>query len=149
MHSKVLMLLEMLSRYRWDAKLVLALAAFAETFGLFWLIGQHQSKNALAASLATVKQLPRAINALKPQFKALTSLTHTMMKVTKLIVSFESWHLQHEFLDVKSIDYVKSKIYVAAYWILRSILECSSQISDLRASRFEQVHVSLPCQLVL
>ncbi|KAK4399671.1 protein SIEVE ELEMENT OCCLUSION C [Sesamum angolense] len=48
LHRKTIILLEMLSHYRWDAKVVLALASFACSFGLFQLILQLQSDNALA-----------------------------------------------------------------------------------------------------
>ncbi|KAK6116562.1 hypothetical protein DH2020_049668 [Rehmannia glutinosa] len=113
LHRKTLFLLETLSRYRWDAKVVLALASFACSFGLFWLILQQQSDNALAVSLAIL---------------------------TKAIISFESLSLQHELVDDKLMDITKSKIYVATYWIFRSILVCSSEIADLSNLRLEQVH---------
>ncbi|KAL3819303.1 hypothetical protein ACJIZ3_005208 [Penstemon smallii] len=136
-HSKTMVLLEKLTHYRWDAKVVLALASLAESFGLFWLILQLQSDNELAASLATVKRLPKAISMLKPKFKALSLLINTMVKVTKVIINFEGLNLQHELLDDKAIDIIKSKICIATYWIFRSILECSSKISDLKNSKLE------------
>ncbi|KAL3819505.1 hypothetical protein ACJIZ3_005410 [Penstemon smallii] len=111
-HSKTMVLLEKLTHYRWDAKVL-------------------HSDNELAASLATVKRLPKAISMLKPKFKALSLLINTIYGL----------NLQHELLDDKAIDAINSKICIATYWIFRSILECSSKISDLKNSKLEQVHV--------
>lgn len=141
MHRKTLVLLEMLGRYRWDAKVVLALASFASSFGLFWLILQLQSDNALAVSLAIVKRLPRAIRMLKPKFKALNLLVNTMLKLTRFMISFEGMSLQHELVDDQAMDITKSKICISTYWIFRSILVCSSHIADLRNLSLERVHV--------
>ncbi|KAL0327311.1 UNVERIFIED_CONTAM: E3 ubiquitin-protein ligase RGLG1 [Sesamum angustifolium] len=140
LHRKTLILLEMLSHYRWDAKVVLALASLACSFGLFQLILQLQSDNALAGSLAMIKRVPRASSMLNPEFKALNLLVNTMVKLTKVIISFEGMSMQHELVDDKSMDVTKPNIYMATYWILRSILLCSSQIADLRNLRLEKVH---------
>ncbi|KAI3452654.1 hypothetical protein Pfo_009318 [Paulownia fortunei] len=139
LHRKTLVLLEMLSHYRWDAKVVLALASFASSFGLFWLILQQQADNELAVSLAIVKRLPRDISMLKPKFKALNLLVKTMVKLTKFVIGFEGMSMQHELVDDKAMDITKSNIYMATYWIFRSILVCSSQIADLRNLRLERV----------
>ncbi|KAK4423893.1 protein SIEVE ELEMENT OCCLUSION C [Sesamum alatum] len=139
LHRKTIVLLEMLSHYRWDAKVVLALASLACSFGLFQLILQLQSVNALAVSLAMIKGLPRASSMLNPEFKALNLLVNTMVKLTKVILSFEGMSMQHELVDDKAMDVTKSNIYMATYWILRSILLCSSQIADLRNLRLEKV----------
>ncbi|KAL0447193.1 UNVERIFIED_CONTAM: E3 ubiquitin-protein ligase RGLG1 [Sesamum latifolium] len=141
LHRKTLVLLEMLGHYRWDAKVVLALASLACSFGLFQLILQLQSDNALALSLAMIKRLPRASSMLNPEFKALNLLVNTMVKLTKVIISFEGMSMHYELVDDKSMDVTKSNIYMATYWILRSTLLCSSQIADLRNFRLEKVHV--------
>ncbi|PIN26403.1 hypothetical protein CDL12_00838 [Handroanthus impetiginosus] len=138
LHRKTLALLEMLTHYRWDAKVVLALASFARSFRLFWLILQLQPDNSLAVLLATFKRLPKAVSLLKPKLKALNLLINTMIKLTKIVISFEGMSLQHELVDDKTMDITKSKIYMATYWIFRSILVCSSQIADLRNLRLEQ-----------
>lgn len=131
----------MLSHYRWDAKLVLALASFAANFGVFWLMFLLQSDNKLAFSLSIVKQLPSEIGMLRPKFKALSSLINTMGKLTELVIRFEEMSMYHEFVESNAMDITTSKIYVATYWIFRSILVCSSQIGNLRNLRLEQVHV--------
>lgn len=138
LHAKTMVLLEMVSHFRWDAKVVLVLAAFITSYGIFWLIQQLKFDNVLALSLAILKRLPRDITMFDPKFKALTSLINSLVKVTKLVVMMMSLPVSH---DHKAMAMTNSKIYMATYWIIRSILECTSQITDLRSMRHQQVHV--------
>lgn len=142
LHRNTVAVLEMLGHYRWDAKMVLALASLTHSFGMFWLILQLQSENDLALSLASVKQIPTAITELlQPKFKALNLLVDTMLKLTRSVIRYESLSVKHELADDQDRAGAKSSIYLATYWICRSILVCSSQIADLRNLSLEQVHV--------
>ncbi|XP_020539258.1 protein SIEVE ELEMENT OCCLUSION C isoform X2 [Jatropha curcas] len=139
LHTRTMVLFDLLGNYRWDAKVVLVLAAFATSYGEFWLIMQLYPINPLAASVAMLKQLPNDLRMLKPRFKALSSLVKTMLDVTKCIIKFEGLPLKHVKLDDGSMAIAKSYIYIAAYWVTRSALACSSQITDLKAMKPEQV----------
>ncbi|KAL2547068.1 hypothetical protein Fot_16301 [Forsythia ovata] len=138
LHTKTMGLLEMVSHFRWEAKAVLVLAAFMTSYGVFWLIKRLQSDNVLALSLAILKRLPRDITMFDPRLKALTSLIDCLVKVTKLVIMIESLPMS---CDRKAMAMTNSKIYMATYWIIRSILECSSQIADLRSLRHEQTNL--------
>ncbi|XWS60341.1 hypothetical protein CRYUN_Cryun07bG0027500 [Craigia yunnanensis] len=73
-HATTMVLLNTLSSFSWDAKVVLTLAAFAVKFGEFWLIFQLCTTNSLAKSVALLKQLPDILEhsqTLKPHFDAL------------------------------------------------------------------------------
>ncbi|MBA0707744.1 hypothetical protein Golax_019764 [Gossypium laxum] len=90
-HATTMVILNMLSSYSWDAKVVLTLAAFAVNFGEFWLIVQLCTTNTLAKSVALLKQLPDVLEhsqTLKPHFDALNKLIKAMIDVTKCIVEF-------------------------------------------------------------
>lgn len=143
MHTRTLVLLEMLSSYRWDAKVVLILTAFAITYGEFRLILEVYSHNSLAASLAVLKNLCwRNFEALRPQFKAMEMLIIEMMELAKCVVRFEGLPVQfvpHDDHDCTLLADAKSKIYLATYWIFRSTLTSASQIRDLIAMKQEQV----------
>ncbi|XP_051144247.1 protein SIEVE ELEMENT OCCLUSION C [Andrographis paniculata] len=127
LHDKTLSLLKALGHHRWDAKVVITLASFVQSFTLFRLISQLKSDNALAAALATFKRIPRAATVLNPRFKAVNKLINTMLKVAKIIIRFEGMSVQHELLDADVLGITKSRIYAATYWIFRSILMCSLQ----------------------
>ncbi|GMP82581.1 hypothetical protein CsSME_00036822 [Camellia sinensis var. sinensis] len=140
-HAKTMVLFDMLGHYRWDAKAVLVLSAFATSYGEFWLIMQLYPCNPLAASIALLKQLPKDLFLLKHLFKVLNVLMKTIVDLTKCIIEFEELPVNHVILDGEAIGTTKSQIYMATYWIIRSALICSSQIKDLRAMKNVQVHV--------
>ncbi|CAI9785123.1 unnamed protein product [Fraxinus pennsylvanica] len=138
LHTKTMVLLEMVSHFRWDAKVVLVLAAFTTRYGIFWLIQQLHFDNVLALSLAILKRFPRDI-MFDPKFKALISLINCLVKVTKLVEMMASLPVSH---DHKAMATMNSNIYMATYWIIRSILECTSQITDPQSVRHEQVSLN-------
>ncbi|THG20824.1 hypothetical protein TEA_016261 [Camellia sinensis var. sinensis] len=140
-HAKTMVLFDMLGHYKWDAKAVLVLSAFATSYGEFWLIMQLYPCNPLATSIALLKQLPKDLCLLKHLFKVLNVLMKTIVDLTKCIIEFEELPVNHVILDCEAIGTTNSQIYMATYWIIRSALICSSQIKDLRAMKNVQVHV--------
>ncbi|XP_057530280.1 protein SIEVE ELEMENT OCCLUSION C isoform X2 [Amaranthus tricolor] len=142
-HESTLSVLHLLGSYRWDDKLLLALSAFATVFGEFWVIIQAQSQNPLAASIALLKQYPNSFNMFEPIFTALNSLVKTMIEITRSVSQFERLPIRHIELqdETVSVAATKSSIYVAAYWIIRSIIVCVSLITNLRSLQDEQVHL--------
>ncbi|GMQ06567.1 hypothetical protein CsSME_00051104 [Camellia sinensis var. sinensis] len=134
-HAKTMVLFDMLGHYKWDAKAVLVLSAFATSYGEFWLIMQLYPCNPLATSIALLKQLPKDLCLLKHLFKVLNVLMKTIVDLTKCIIEFEELPVNHVILDCEAIGTTNSQIYMATYWIIRSALICSSQIKDLRAMK--------------
>ncbi|XP_076905741.1 protein SIEVE ELEMENT OCCLUSION C-like [Bidens hawaiensis] len=147
MHARTLLLLEMLGKYRWDAKVVLILTAFAISYGEFRLVLEVYSHNSLAASLALLKNLCwKNFEALRPQFKAMEMLIKEMVELAKCVVRFEGLPLQLVLVDDHDCTLMaaaKSKIYLATYWIFRSTLASASQITDLIAMKQEQVNSNI------
>ncbi|XP_025012374.1 protein SIEVE ELEMENT OCCLUSION C [Ricinus communis] len=131
MHARTMILFDLLGNYRWDAKVVLVLAAFATSYGRLWLIMQLYPHNPLAVSVAMLKQLPNDLSMFKPRFKALSLLVKTMVDVTKCIIKFEGLPFRHVKLDDEAMAITKSYIYISSYWVKRSTLACSFQITDL------------------
>ncbi|KAL7610232.1 protein SIEVE ELEMENT OCCLUSION C [Lactuca sativa] len=146
MHTRTLVLLEMLGNYRWDAKVVLILTAFAISYGEFRLILDVYAHSSLAASLATLKNLCwRNFEALRPQLRAMEMLIKEMVELAKCVVRFESLPLQLVLCDDHGCTLmaaVKSQIYLATYWIFRSSLTSASQIRDLIAMKQENSNVT-------
>lgn len=140
-HERTMTLFEMLGCYKWDAKAVLVLSAFATTYGEFWLIMQLYPSNPLAASVALLKQLPHGSSLYKPRLKSLSTLVETIIDVTKCIIKFEGLPRQHIVVENDAIMDAKSLIYITTYWVIRSSLACSSQITDLIALKNMQMHV--------
>ncbi|CAM8976588.1 unnamed protein product [Rhodiola kirilowii] len=141
-HGTAVAVLNMLSCYTWDAKLVLALSAFAVNYGQFWLVAQFYSTNQLAKSISILKQLPELMehsNLLQPRFDAVRGLIKAMIDVTKCIVEFKG--LPHKYIapDVPEYAAAMSHIPITVYWTIRSAIACVSQIAGLTGLGHEYV----------
>uniref|UniRef100_A0A6N2L7D7 Sieve element occlusion N-terminal domain-containing protein n=1 Tax=Salix viminalis TaxID=40686 RepID=A0A6N2L7D7_SALVM len=133
-HATTLAIFNLLSNYSWDAKVVLALAAFAVNYGEFSLVAQIYLTNPLAKAVALLKQLPEIIERaedLKPQFEALTNLIRAMTDVAKCIVELKELPSQYITPDTPEMLTATAHIPTAVYWIIRSIVACTSQIVAL------------------
>lgn len=123
-----------LASYSWDAKVVLALAAFSMSYGEFWLTAQLHTVNSLAKSVALLKQLPDILentDLLKPRFDALNSLVKAMLDVTKCIIELTELPAEYISADTPSLSMAITHIPTAVYWTIRSIIACSSQMISL------------------
>lgn len=133
-HETAVNIFNILSSYNWDAKAVLALAALAVTYGEFWLVIQLYPTNSLAKGIAALKQLPEILewaDALKPKFDALTSLVGAIVELTECIIEFSELPSQYISPDTPELSTAIAHIPTAAYWIIRSIVACTSQIVGL------------------
>ncbi|XP_058195108.1 protein SIEVE ELEMENT OCCLUSION B-like [Rhododendron vialii] len=133
-HATTVGLFNTLSSYMWDAKVVIALAAFAVNYGEFWLVAQLYPTNPLARSVALLKQLPDILergDSLKPRFEALTTLIKAMLDLTKCIVEFKELPSQYITLETPALVTATAHIPTAVYWTFRSIVACASQIMNL------------------
>ena len=135
-----------LSSYPWDAKVVVALAAFAVIYGEFWLVAQLYPTNPLAKSVAHLKQLPDIMEraeSLKPKFEALGGLIKAMLDLTKCIVEFKSLPSQYISQDTPEMVTATAHIPIAVYWTIRSIVACASIIMNLIGISHEYVSTML------
>lgn len=137
---------DMLEKYRWDDKAALVLAAFARNYGDLWLLKQLRPGNSLAALVSMFKKLPGDLSTLlmKPQFKALILMIKNMVELTKIVIVYEGLPLAQIELDDETETAARNQICVAVYWIVRSVLTLSGQITELTAEKTEQVHVPSP-----
>ncbi|XXG49464.1 hypothetical protein AAC387_Pa02g3643 [Persea americana] len=133
-HTTTMAVFNTLASYSWDAKVVLALAAFSTSYGEFWLTAQLHTINPLAKSVALLKQLPDILentDVLKPRFDALTSLVRAMLDVTKCIIELTELPPEYISAETPSLSMAITHIPTAVYWTIRSIIACSSQMISL------------------
>ncbi|RZS01010.1 hypothetical protein BHM03_00030810, partial [Ensete ventricosum] len=133
-HGTTLVLLNSLANYTWDAKVVIALAAFAVSYGEFWLTAQLHTINPLAKSVALLKQLPDILehtDALKPRFDAINNLIKAMLDVTKCIIQFKELPSEYISPDTPAMAMALAHVPTAVYWTIRSVVACASQIVSL------------------
>ncbi|XP_068647965.1 protein SIEVE ELEMENT OCCLUSION B-like [Aristolochia californica] len=133
-HATTVAVFNTLSSYSWDAKVVMALAAFAVSYGEFWLTAQLHTVNPLAKSVAALKQLPEILEhseVLKPRLDALNTLIKAMLDVTKCIIAIKELPAEYITPDTQSMTIAMTHIPTAVYWTIRSVVACASQIIGL------------------
>ncbi|KAF7136091.1 hypothetical protein RHSIM_Rhsim08G0180700 [Rhododendron simsii] len=141
-HSTTMAIFNNLSNYSWDAKVVISLAAFAVYYGDFWLIAQLSTTNPLAKSVSLLKQLPDIIEhagSLKSHFNTINNLVKAILNVTKCIVEFKELPPQYISHETPPMTTAIAHIPTAAYWTIRSMVACSSQITSLLGMSYEHI----------
>lgn len=141
-HSTTMAILAILSGYQWDAKLVLSLAAFAITYGEFWLVSQMFATHPLAKSVALLKQLPDIMEhhaSLKSRFDAINELIKAILEVTKRIIEFKRLPSQYISEDQPPLSIAISHIPTAVYWTIKSIVACASQLTSVLGMNYEMI----------
>ncbi|KAL3512661.1 hypothetical protein ACH5RR_025378 [Cinchona calisaya] len=141
-HATTMAILNMISSYTWDAKVVLSLGAFAVHYGEFWLIAKLFATNPLAKSVAILKQLPDIIehsNALKTRFDAINNLIKAMLDVTKCVVELRGLPGKYIPDDTPVMAIALAHIPTAVYWTIKSMVACSSLITSLLGMSYEVI----------
>lgn len=136
--ARALELFDLLSHYRWEAKVVLILAAFASSYSRCSLLTQLEPRPSLAKSLSSLKNLRRDFRASKSWVKVLGLVIKEMFCIAASVIKFASLPVE-EFCPKKEVvDVIESVIYVAAFWIARGSLTSSSHIMDLMTATSEE-----------
>ncbi|CAL5368385.1 unnamed protein product [Camellia sinensis] len=133
-HQITISLFTVLSNYSWDAKLVLALAAYASNFGAFWLLAQMYTSNQLAKSMALLKRLPVTVEhsgPVKSRFDALSTLITAMLDLTRCIVALKDLPSSYVTQEVPALSAAIATIPTAVHWTVRGIVACATQITSL------------------
>ncbi|KAL2462673.1 Protein SIEVE ELEMENT OCCLUSION B [Forsythia ovata] len=140
--SIAIALLKSLSHYGWDAKVVITLAAFAVSYGEFWLVEHLRTKNQLAKHVAALKDLPETMEqqeVMEKQFKDAVKLLGTVLIATHIIIKFKE--LPSQYITWESPEMVNATAHIptTVYWIIRSILACASILLNLVGGGHEYV----------
>ncbi|XP_047342635.1 protein SIEVE ELEMENT OCCLUSION B-like [Impatiens glandulifera] len=141
-HGTTISILNLLSTYPWEAKVVISLAAFSVNYGEFWLVALLGATNPLAKSVALLKQLPDIVehaSSLKPRFDSVNTLIKAMLDVTKCITEFRELPPQYISQEVPPLSTAMTHIPTTAYWTIRSMVACASQITSLLGMSFEYI----------
>ncbi|PQP94116.1 protein SIEVE ELEMENT OCCLUSION B [Prunus yedoensis var. nudiflora] len=137
-HDATLKILSKVSKYSWEAKAVLSLAAFSLEYGEFWLNAQHQQSEQLAKSLAFLKGVPILLKPenFKQRGRAVTDLNNVIMSTLQVIdCIFQLEKLSITYDDVKELRETLAKarkyISVNVYWCIITTVACATNITLL------------------
>ena len=140
-HSTTMAVLESVGKYSWGMKAVIVLVAFAMSYGEFWLVIQLYHENPLALCLAMLKGIPNKtelMSVFENCSKPLINLFEKMVDLTKCVLDFEILPVQYTGIDYEATSLMKTQIHLSSYWVMRSAVACTSQITS---TIYEQVHV--------
>ena len=137
--------LNLLTNWPWDAKAVLALAAFSINYGEFWLLVHQSSSDLLAKDISLLKKLPEIferIDIVRQKFDAIDKLIKALISVAKCIVDFKMLPPHYITPDTPEMKSATTLIPTAVYWIVRSIIACAAQITGLVGVGHEYATIS-------
>uniref|UniRef100_A0A1J3E422 Sieve element occlusion N-terminal domain-containing protein n=1 Tax=Noccaea caerulescens TaxID=107243 RepID=A0A1J3E422_NOCCA len=153
--TRTMVLFDLLKEYRWDAKAVIVLGALAATYGGLSLPIHLALSDPVAASIATLNQLPTERTKFRPWLNSLSLLVQAMVDVTKCIIEFERFPFKQATLDGNIVGETMSNIYLATYRVVKSALACLQQIpyfkriQQVNFSTFPYRAISLPASTVI
>ncbi|KAL3511373.1 hypothetical protein ACH5RR_030774 [Cinchona calisaya] len=143
-HMITMALFHSLSSYTWEAKATIAFAAFAVSYGEFWLVAQLYTTNPLAKSVAVLEDIPEIMEhaeALKQKFEAVNNLSKAMLDVTECIIKFKELPSQSMYISPESPEMVSAAAHIptAVYWTIRNIVTCSTTLLNIISLGHEYV----------
>jgi len=129
-HQTTMLILEQLREYSWDAKAVIALAAFALEYGKFWQLAPIP-RDKLGKSLAELNGLHSIVENMQ-QLDNFNTLVKKVMQVVKCITDWKKLiTAQYNINDVPSLTDTLHEIPILAYWTIITLVTCTSHIDFL------------------
>ncbi|KAL8139870.1 hypothetical protein V2J09_005891 [Rumex salicifolius] len=139
-HETTMSILRLLSHFTWEAKAVLTMAAFAMSYGEFWLLAQIFSSNSLAKSMAMLKQLPMVMEhtgSFRSVFEAIDELIQAMLSVIDCVIRIRELPPIYVPEDDPAVKAARTQIPIAVYWTIRSAVTAATQITALTNMGYE------------
>ncbi|PON78093.1 Sieve element occlusion [Trema orientale] len=147
-HKTTLAILNKLSSYSWEAKAVLALAAFAFEFGDFWLIAQLYQSDQLARQLAVLKRVPVLLkpSELQKRRQAVLELSNLIQITTRVIAIFDEFEKlsAYDHKDIPGLSTALDHMPVDVYWAILTITACATKLTILISDEPDKPHDLAP-----
>ncbi|PIA26868.1 hypothetical protein AQUCO_08600020v1 [Aquilegia coerulea] len=129
-----------LSTYAWGAKPVLALAAFAMTYGNFWLTVQMHSTNPLAYSVAVLKGILNISNLSTTVLKSWFDNLNDAIKAMIEFYDFPSELITSE--DSSLHSEAESISHTGVNWIIKAVVACATHFNSLFGRSYQYCDLS-------
>lgn len=123
-HQKTIWILQQLRSFSWDAKALIALAAFTLEYGEFWLLYRIPTSDPLGNSLKLLNQVQ-----IRKVPTDLTDLVSFLVQVFQEIKKWASWSaFGYDLEEVHSLSDAIQEIPLVVYWTVASIVACSGNL---------------------
>jgi len=118
-HQTTLKILQQLSGFSWDAKAVIALAAFSLEYGEFWRLDRVQIADQFGNSLKQLNQVQISRKVLSD----MTDLVTVLGEVLNYINLWAKWSsMDYDTEEVHSLLAAMQEIPLVVYWTIASIV---------------------------
>lgn len=134
-HNTTLAILHKLSKYSWEAKASLTLAAFAMEYGEFWLLAQLRESDHLAKSIGILKRVPvllkpSLVHKRRQSILELNNLIKATLQVIECIDQFNKLS-SYDPKDVPGLSIAMDHIPVDVYWAIITVVACTTKVTLL------------------
>ena len=134
-HNTTLAILNKLSKYSWEAKASLTLAAFAMEFGELWLLAELRASNHLARSIAILKRVPVLLKPSElPKRRQTISELNILIKATLQVIECIDQCNRLSIYDLKDVPELPKTlehIPVDVYWAIMTVVACATKLTIL------------------
>lgn len=131
-HATAFEILQLLTNYSWEAKIVIILASFAVEYAQYHLIKTHSNSNSLAKIVATLTQIPDSCDDdIKSKLETIIRLLEFSMDMTRLIAKFGCLPPKHISIAVRHMSLAIDQLPTAVYWITRLLVACASDFTRI------------------
>ncbi|XP_004288434.1 PREDICTED: uncharacterized protein LOC101297774 [Fragaria vesca subsp. vesca] len=145
-HETTLAILHKLSKYSWEAKASLTLAAFAMEFGEFWLLAELRESNHLARSIAILKRLPVLLkpSQLHKRRQAILELNNLIKATLEVITCIDQFNKIsiYDLKDVPELSGTLDHVPVDVYWAIMTVVACATKITLLTSDEDKEFDLS-------
>ena len=127
-HQSTMRFLHQLRNFSWDAKALIALAAFSLEYGNFWNLYHIPTSDQLGNSL---KQLNQIQHRQLPIID-IENLVVLVMEVVQKIKEWGSWSAEgYDTEDVPALSEALQEIPFVVYWAIASLVACNSNFQGV------------------
>ncbi|XP_027366476.1 protein SIEVE ELEMENT OCCLUSION B-like [Abrus precatorius] len=127
-HQTTMRILQQLRTFSWDAKALIALAAFALEYGNFWNLYQLPPSDQLGNSLKLLNQIQHRQIAIVD----INNLVGLVMEAVQKIKEWGTWTAEgYDTEDVPSLSDALQEIPRVVYWAVASLVACNSNFIGL------------------
>lgn len=121
-HQTTMRILQQLRTFSWDAKALIALAAFSLDYGSFWNLYQVPSSDQLGNSL---KQLNHIQQRQQVLIVDIYNLVVLVMEAVQKISEWGNWStIGYDTEDVPALSDALQEIPLVVYWAIASLVAC-------------------------
>lgn len=129
-HQTTLRILQQVRSFSWDAKALIALAAFSLEYGNFWNL--YQASDRMGNSLKVLNQIQQRLQVPVIDLSVTTTVKIVLEAVEKIKL-WGTWSADERYDtdEVPALSDALQHIPLVVYWAVASLVACNSNIQGV------------------